>query len=165
MAKNKNKNIDLKQLAIELRNERKSYSEISRELGVAKSTLAYWFSKKTKNREEKKLQNVIDSRKQTLIKTVDLFKVNSDKLLDIETFDKMFVSQNYKINDLLMTIIQRFEERILLLSLENKGDREEINEMVAIINSIQDIIAKSGGQVRTILALNLPEEVQNDTEY
>jgi len=53
---------DINKKALELRRSGKAYNEISKELGVAKSTLAVWFNKETENFSEITRQNIEKNR-------------------------------------------------------------------------------------------------------
>ena len=54
--------IDIKDKALEMRRSGKAYNEISKELGVAKSTLTAWFSKTVEDFDEIKKQNIEKNR-------------------------------------------------------------------------------------------------------
>jgi hypothetical protein len=66
--------IDIKQKALEMRRSGSAYNEIARELVVAKSTLAAWFSKTIEDFDEVKKQNIEKNRVESSVRFFEFTK-------------------------------------------------------------------------------------------
>jgi transposase-like protein len=87
--------MNLKEEATKLREDGESYNSISKKLGIAKSTLSYWFSKEPVSDETKRI-NTLKNRADSRDRILAYLKKRSEKLREDEFKTILEAQEDFK---------------------------------------------------------------------